>query len=144
MKVSLKSYATVIGIVILLTTISINAQSRGTMKITIPFEFIVAGNTFKAGDYTIKRFNPQNRSILILKAIKGDSKKIFLTHKIISKKSVETPKIVFTKIGSSHFLSQIWSDSTGIGFQVFKGKQERKMERLGEFNREEVMIARKD
>ncbi len=144
MKTNLKLQTTVIGIIFLFLSVSVNAQSRGTMKVNIPFEFIVAGDVFEGGDYTIERFNPQNRSILILKSVEGNSKKIFLTNSVEAEKIVETPKLVFTKIDDSYFLSQIWANSTRSGLEVIKSKQERKMERLAKPNAEKIMVVGKN
>ncbi len=144
MKSNLKLHAAIIGIIFLLLSISVNAQSRSTMKVNIPFRFIVAGDVFEAGDYTIERFNPQKRSMMILKSVEGDIKKVFLTNSVKAEKIVETSNLVFTKIDDSYFLSQIWADSTNNGFELLKSKQERKMKRLAEVNTEKIMLVGKD
>lgn len=144
MKTNLKLHATIIGIIFILLSISVNAQSRKTLKVNIPFEFIVAGDVFEAGDYTIERFNPQTSLVLILKAVEGDSKKIFLTNAVKGENIVETPKLVFTKIDDSYFLSQIWDNSTSNGLELLKSKKERKMERLAKPNTEKIMVVGKN
>ncbi len=144
MKTNLKLHAAILGVIFILMSISVNAQSRKTMKVNIPFEFIVAGDVFEAGDYTIERFNPQKRSILILKAVEGNSKKIFLTNGVKAKKVVETPNLVFTKINDSYFLSQIWTNLSKSGLELVKSKQERKMGELGKMNIEKITVIGKN
>lgn len=144
MKKNLKLHAAILGVIFILMSISVNAQSSKTMKINIPFEFIVAGDVFQAGDYTIERFNPQKRSILILKAVEGDNKKIFLTNGVKAKKIVETPNLVFTKINDSYFLSQIWTNLSKSGLEVVKSKQERKLGELGKMNIEKITVIGKN
>lgn len=140
MKTNLKLHAAIIGVIFLLLSISVNAQSRETMKVNIPFEFTVAGDVFEAGDYTIERFNPQQRSVLILKSVDGNSKRILLTNEVKTENIVENAKLVFTKIAGSYFLSQVWVDSGRSGLELVKSKAERKTERLAKLNKEKIMV----
>lgn len=67
-------FAVVFGISISAT--NANAQSASAFEIKIPFNFVVAGRTFSAGQYRIGRLDPANPNVLILKNQAGTSRLI--------------------------------------------------------------------
>lgn len=144
MKTNLKLNASIIGVLFLLLSISVNAQSRNALEVNIPFEFTVAGDVFEAGDYVIERLNPQKESMLILKAADGDGKKVFLTHKVKAEEAVDSPNLVFVKIDETFFLSQIWSSPNGNGLELLKSKKERKREKLAKVKKERITVLAKN
>lgn len=126
MKKQLATIITSVAAVMVLTAVSANAQSERNMTVDVPFEFVIAGETYGAGKYTIGRFNAQKPEILILKKKEGGEKKVFLTQKMKSKTGVENAHLVFSISGDSYSLSEIWTGGGEGGQQTVKSKSERK------------------
>lgn len=127
-NINLNSYVAAIGVIIILLTVSVNAQSEKTMNISVPFEFAIGSQVFEPGEYKIRRLNHQNRSMLVLQDADGNNKKIFLTTKVESRDRVEYPEVAFAKYEDRHFLSEIWTGGTKSGLKVPRSKTERRIE----------------
>jgi hypothetical protein len=139
-----KQFAAIImsvAAILFLTAVSANAQSKQPMTIDIPFEFTVAGETYAAGKYTIRRFNPAEPGMLILKKKEGNVKKLLLTQNVNSKTGVENARVVFSKADGLYSLSEIWTGDMEGGRQILKSKNERKAQRLGKAEHEKVVVA---
>lgn len=131
---------TILIIAVLLFTAAVNAQSRGMMKMNIPFEFYVGGDLYESGEYLIERLNPRKPSILILKNTEGEDKKILLTQAVGLKGTMNDARVIFSKYEDSYFLSEIWMPNSENGLQLLKSKSEQEIETTMKTELEEIEV----
>jgi hypothetical protein len=105
----------------LLTTHSAQAQSR-SLEVTVPFEFFAGDVRLPAGEYQVeptvgnfvRLYNPTTHASFAFATIS------------ISKgvREVSSPKLIFTKYGVDHFLSEMWWGHGGAGITPIRSKLE--------------------
>lgn len=86
--------------------VTANAEIRREIVITLPFEFVVGGQTLPAGTYTLSRFSESKVDGLILSSYeKGVS---VIVHPIeVERNRGDKPKLKFERVGESNLLSKI-------------------------------------
>lgn len=115
------------------------ASVTGTVKVSIPFEFSVAGKTFEAGTYYIGPANEGNE--MAIKSVSGKSAVMAPTNIVSVANKVVPPKLVFHKYGNQYFLAQTWLKYSDEGREFFVSPQELTMAR--EYGQERVIVAAK-
>ena len=108
----------------LLLAASANAQSM--LKVTVPFEFIVDGQTLPAGDYMIGGLSAPT---LAIQSADRNVNVMSLPHACESLNISETSKLVFHQYGGQYFLSQIWTESNNRGREYSKSAREKELAR---------------
>jgi hypothetical protein len=108
----------------LLLAASANAQTM--LKVTVPFEFIVDGQTLPAGDYTIGGVSAPT---LAIQSADRNVNVMSLPHACESLNIPETSKLVFHQYGGQYFLSQIWTESSNRGREYSKSAREKELAR---------------
>ncbi|MGH9933368.1 MAG: hypothetical protein ACREA9_29640 [Pyrinomonadaceae bacterium] len=106
---------------------SANAQSSNRVVASIPFEFVVGGQTMPAGEY-VATASTQNGALRILSA-DAKSSAIRLTNSIEPQRNKTNARLVFHRYGERYFLAEVWSGSDSAGCQLLKSRQERATER---------------
>ena len=82
------------------------AQSRGEIKVTLPFEFVVDGETLPAGTYTLSTFTDDKFDGLILS--NRDRRIGVFVHPVeIEGASADKPQVSFRRVGQQLFLTRI-------------------------------------
>ncbi len=129
MKKQILSVVATLSIVVGLTIAGFAALGN-SVKANIPFDFMVAGKMFPAGEYTISRGS--STGFLVIRNYEAKKAASFLVQNATGK--VETKaKLVFNRYGEDYFLSQIW-DGYSDGNQLPKSKAERKAAKAGRDN----------
>lgn len=102
---------------IFLPVITANAQTRNAINLKIPFAFILQGETFQPGEYTIARASQTDPRTFVLK--NGESGEVvrFRTQRVEGEPS-EKLKVVFNRYGERYFLSELWWKGNENGRQV--------------------------
>ncbi|HXG66710.1 MAG TPA: hypothetical protein VNO70_16535 [Blastocatellia bacterium] len=120
----------ILNLFIALAVTSAQAQHPGTVTAKIPFAFTVGEKTLPAGEYTIQFPAATGlRSRLLIRSADSSSALIVLTNAASAKGNVEEPKLVFTRYGDQHFLSQVFAPGLGAGQEVPKPKGAEKLAR---------------
>lgn len=83
-----------------------NAEIRGQILVTLPFEFVVSGKTLPAGTYTVSRFSDDKFDGLILSSYEHRVS-VFVHPVEIETAIADKPNVTFERIGEQHFLSKI-------------------------------------
>ena len=104
-----------------------NGQSKARMVAQVPFDFVVAEKTLRAGEYRVGAIGESGGTIAILNGA-GDGA-LRLTSPRQRNDQETTAKLVFHKYGSTYFLSQIWMAGEKTGREISKSRQERAIER---------------
>jgi hypothetical protein len=111
-----------LGLSILLTSLSVYAQSSNTMIVKIPFKFVAGKTTLPSGEYTVKSLSPSSIQIL-----RTDNRKsaIVLVIPVQTRKSPEVATLVFDQYGDQYFLSKLWTPASKTGRELLRSPLER-------------------
>ena len=126
MKKQVTMALAILSLTITLAVTSANAQS-GThfIRIVVPFEFIIKGETLPAGVYLVKRVSSEKPEMLLLSSTDGGSRVYILTKSVQANTRPSGSKLVFQQYGDKYFLSQVWEAGENEGRQLFKSRGER-------------------
>ena len=105
-----------------------NGQAGRQVTAQVPFDFIVANKTLRAGRYEVNNVNSSGDALAIRQA-EGTDQAMILTAPVIAKNQSDTKaKLVFHRYGQTYFLSQVWVAGRSDGRELARSKQERAME----------------
>jgi hypothetical protein len=111
----MKSVRTPITIVLLLTAVSLFAQttpSQRLMKVNVPFSFAVEGHSLPAGEYLVLTVTPE-RSIRIA-STDGKHSAVVNTLPNYASSPSENSRLVFHRYGEEYFLMQVWTAGQNV------------------------------
>jgi hypothetical protein len=103
-----KKYASILFTLICLlgAGVAAQAQIRGEIVVTLPFEFVVSGKTLPAGTYTVSRFSDNKNEGVIL-SNRESGKSVFVHPIETEDASADKPQVSFERVGELHFLTRI-------------------------------------
>jgi hypothetical protein len=111
---------------------SVKAQSLN-FTLDVPYAFSVGDKELRAGRYSIHRSPLGLDDVLVIESTDHKISQDFRMKIFLSKESAtENKKLIFTKYGDQHFLSQIWAISPlgkSTRYQINKGKRELELEK---------------
>jgi hypothetical protein len=97
--------------VILLGLFAGRARAEERLVVTVPFDFVVRGETLPAGRYEV--FEGSDRSVLM---IRGESSKAVAVALSTPADGTDPrgtePTLVFSHVENRYVLSQVWDDAT--------------------------------
>jgi hypothetical protein len=101
-----KSYFTVLLTLTCLLGLGINARAQDASRVvvTVPFEFVAAGQTLPAGTYTLSRVSAASERNLVIRSYDNGA---FLLPIEFDNTPVERAKLGFTRVGDQFFLSRV-------------------------------------
>lgn len=91
-----------------LLTLAVTFSSAQTVRANIPFDFVAAGSSLAAGEYTLEGSGPTDE---VLQMCNLDQRRcIFVIASQVASGAKNDPgKLVFNRSGDQYFLSEIWS-----------------------------------
>ena len=126
MKKQIMMTLTMLCFIVTLAVTPTNAQSGAFfMRIVIPFEFIIKGETLPPGVYIVKRVSSEKPEMLLLSSTDGGAPVYILTTNVRVNTRQSGSKLVFQQYGDRYFLSQVWEAGDNEGRQLFKSRGER-------------------
>jgi hypothetical protein len=101
-------------------SVSVHAQQRQLLTVTVPFAFTAENSSLPAGTYTVSTLPPYN----MIKVQSADGQKVAMIPAIPSPTSAESErtKLVFDRIGNQYFLSQVWEQGSKLRRDLRSGK----------------------
>jgi len=120
----MKKQRNLLGLGLLLMSALAYADTA-TLKVNIPFSFVVGKATMPAGEYSVQGLGPEGNAISIRKSDKGAY--ITLAIPCQSLKTPEQSKLVFHRYGDRYFLAQIWTAGNNWGHEFPKSRREAEM-----------------
>ena len=116
MKKTIYRIFTILNLFITLAALPAYAESPGTIRTHIPFDFIVGETTLPAGKYVIK-LPPASglQSRILLRSADGRLTCIALTLPGQAKGDHKKSEITFTRVGDQYYLSQVFTPALSIG-----------------------------
>ena len=110
----------ILGILMGLAVVGVQAQAPSKVQVEIPFEFTVGKTTLPAGVYSIKRLSAEK---VTLRSEDGKASVILNAPvSLTSSDSNSVERLVFNKNGDDYVLSQIWLTADS-GREVWTNKQ---------------------
>lgn len=98
-----------------------NAQAQDQIVVTIPFQFVVAGQTVPAGEYRIARLDDSEPTILLLSSLENHAN-IAVLRAITKEPANGKAKLDFTTVGDQRFLSRIETANNAYDLAVTASK----------------------
>ena len=125
-KQTLKNF-TMLGLVLMLTTVSVCAQSERSKVTNIPFSFIVGQKTLPAGEYTVEPNRKDSHNVWLVQSRDGRTSALFATMPVRASETQEQAKLIFHKYGAQYFLSEIWTPGGNSGRELRMPRLEREL-----------------
>src|SRR5437773_7110853 len=116
-KQAVKSFA-LLSVLLMVTAVSVAAQSQRSKITNIPFSFIVGEQTLPAGEYTVEPNRRDSDKVWLVQSRDGHTSALFTTMPVRASETQEKTKFVFHKYGDQHFLSQIWTPGGNSGREL--------------------------
>ena len=90
--------------------LAVTFSSAQTVRANIPFDFVAAGSSLAAGEYTLEGSGPTDE---VLQMCNLDQRRcIFVIASQVASGAKNDPgKLIFNRYGDQYFLSEIWSRS---------------------------------
>jgi hypothetical protein len=131
--------ATILGLVVALTiTFAVApaaADSFGSIKVDVPFDFTVNHSILPAGRYTIQSAGANLNGVIRVTSEDGKASVFLSTHPAQSIHSKDETVVIFHRYGDQCFLFQVWAIGDDIGSEVPKSSIERQAARAIESNK---------
>ena len=114
--------AAMVAAVMLLTVLSVNAQSGARIEANVPFDFTAGDSKLKAGNYSVTRIS---RNAFLLRNTDLKASVVVQAPVAIEQRREGSPaRLVFKRYGDAYFLAQVWSDVRAEGRQLNSSKTE--------------------
>ena len=130
---------TILNLLLMLTAVSVAAQSERSKITNIPFSFIVAGKMLPAGEYTVEPNRRDNDKVWLVQSRGGRSSVLFTTMPVRASETQEETKFVFHKYGGQYFLSQIWTGGANSGRELLMPRLERELAKNAKIERQTIV-----
>ena len=118
---------TLMALFLVLTALSAQAQSRGTMEAQIPFDFIAGETHLPAGTYSIKQISRGDEKAMLVRSQDAQAAAVVITGAVQSSAEHNRARLIFHKYGEQYFLSQVWDSEGRAGRELFTSKAERQL-----------------
>lgn len=139
-KQALRTF-TMLSLVLMLTAVSVCAQSERSGVLNIKFNFIVGGKTLPAGEYTVEPNKNDSHNVWLVQSREGNASALFTTMPVRANQTQEETRLVFHKYADQYFLSQIWTPGGNTGRELLMPRLERELAKNG-LEREKVVVTR--
>jgi hypothetical protein len=93
------------------------AAQTQQLRLNIPFDFIVKGQTLPAGQYIAKRMGSIDDSVWTIQSAQGSA--MFLTNPVESPNVAHNPSLIFLQTGTQYSLVQVW-DGAHFGRELMR------------------------
>jgi hypothetical protein len=118
---------TMFSLLLMLTAVTVAAQSARSKITNIPFDFIVGQKTLPAGEYTVEPNRRDFDNVWLIQSREGNASVLIATMTVRANQSQEETKLVFRKYGDQYFLSQIWTPGGNSGRELTMPRLEREV-----------------
>ena len=127
MKKQALKHFTMLSLVLMVTAVSVCAQSDRSKVTNIPFNFNVGQKTLPAGEYTVVPNKKDSHNVWLVQRQDGRGSALLTTMPVRASETQEKTKLIFHKYGDQYFLSQIWTPGGNTGRQLLMPRLEREL-----------------
>jgi len=107
------------------------AQVTDTVVADIPFGFVIRDTTLPAGEYTIRRVNSADPSVMVISSTEQHRNILFVVNSAQMNKEPHKTELIFDRVDDQYFLSEIFEGWDPNGVELPKSRNERTLERQG-------------
>ena len=116
----------------------VSAQTL-SLRVSIPFDFVVGGNTLPAGDYLVSQVNAER--FLTVRNVSSDAMPTVITPSMPGHAAVPgEAALTFHRYGGDYFLAEIWDGYTGQGRSIWMSRTERETANRASLAKPEVVM----
>ena len=119
--------STMLSLLLMLTAVTVSAQSGHGGVIDIPFNFIVGQKVLPSGEYTVGARSMASDTVWLVQSRDANAAAFFLTIPVRAGETQENTRLVFHKYGDRYFLSQIWIPGSTLGRELSMPRLEREL-----------------
>lgn len=102
--------------------ISANAQLSERYEASIPFDFVVAGKTFNAGEYSISHADKRSKNgLLLIRNKETNQTGVFMSVSTEKHGNDKSASLVFVGVNGSNVLGSLSTRNFDLGFAMPKG-----------------------
>jgi hypothetical protein len=131
--------ATILGLVVALNitfaAVPAAADSFGSIRVDVPFEFSAGHSIFPAGKYTIRQAGVNSNGAIWITSDDDKTTGVLLTNSAQSVQPRDESVVIFHRYGDQYFLFQVWAVGDTIGLEIPKSSMERQATRAVEVNK---------
>lgn len=126
MKKQLLGTFAMLSLLLALTVVSVQAQSRDSITAQIPFNFQVGDKTLPSGEYSIRQL--AQGALLVESADGSRSAVVPSAGRVENNPNAKpsTEKLVFRQYGEQYFLAQVWLTRGASGRALNRSNAERR------------------
>jgi len=139
MKNQILKAATVSSLVVALTITFVvapaAADSFGSIRVVVPFDFTAGRSMFPAGKYTLRSGWGNTNGVIRITSEDGETSGLLLTNSAESVQPKNESVLIFHRYGDQYFLFQVWEIGDTIGEEIPKSSMERQAVRTIEANK---------
>lgn len=127
----------------LIVAVPARAQMPGTtMRANIPFDFIIRGRTFPAGNYEVMRLTDAPEVLEIRNVNNKHDHAAFETEAFRENQIANRDELIFNRYGDSYFLSEVVTSGEQTGRELRPSHAERQLRRdMAKNNRQPETVA---
>lgn len=103
-----------VGVAFVLLGIMTASGQKTEVKANVPFDFIVNGSTFPAGEYTLQSVDVQGK-VLSIRGVNSQTQGMIVSEDSRSSERSQQTKLVFHRYGNQYFLAEVWLQGDDIG-----------------------------
>ena len=116
----------------------VSAQTR-TLKVSVPFDFVVGGHTLPAGDYAVDKVN--DLGLLEFRSVSNWAKPIVIATSVPGKTAAAGEAfLTFHRYGRDYFLAEVWNGYTAQGRSMWMSRTEHERANRASLNKPEVVM----
>ena len=131
--------ATILSLVVALTitfaAAPAAADSFGSIRVDVPFDFTANHSILPAGKYTIRSAGMNSTDVIQITSEDGKTSVFLSTHSAQSAQFKDKTVVIFHRYGDQYFLHQVWAIGDNIGSEIPKSSIERQAARAIEVNK---------
>jgi hypothetical protein len=127
MKQRTLTTSVMLSLLLMLTAVTVSAQSGHSGVIDIPFNFIIGQKILPSGEYTVGVRSVASNTVWLVQSRDARAGAFFLTIPVQASETQEKTKLVFHKYGDQYFLSQIWIPGSSSGRELSMPRMEREL-----------------
>jgi hypothetical protein len=116
-----------LSLLLMLTAVTVSAQSGRGGVIDIPFNFIIGQKILPPGEYTVGARSVASDTVWLVQSTDNHAGAFFLTIPVRASETQEKTSLVFHKYGDQYFLSQIWIPGSNLGRELSMPRLEREL-----------------
>lgn len=98
-------------------------RAQSGIRVNVPFNFGIGGQTFPAGEYSLKPL-PQFPHTMAIQNRSGRTLSYIATNSVQSRDVASSTKLVFNRYAGQYFLTQMWVAGSEVGWETMKSPVE--------------------